>query len=62
MVALKVEAPCHHRNRLFLHLTSCVHFADDSIKVLEKFCGPNLTTKKGNARLNMYLVEKYIIH
>jgi hypothetical protein len=35
-----------------------VGFADGSIKVLETFCGQNLTTKKGDKRLNMYLVEE----
>jgi hypothetical protein len=35
-----------------------VGFADGSIKVLEQFCGQNLTTKCYDKRLNMYLSEE----
>jgi hypothetical protein len=35
-----------------------VHFADGLIKVLVKFCGQKLMTKKGDEHLTMYLVEE----
>jgi hypothetical protein len=53
-----VEVP----GTLSIHYRPGLHelllLADSLIKVLESFCGQNLTTKKGDKRLNMYLVEE----